>query len=211
MTPADHNRDERDDPEADARFDVLFDIASRNDLESPYSADLTPAEHRQVQDMREVLDAVDAGWGQASAAELDDIETRFLALLAADEPDHPWVLQSARANHAQAASVPDSTEDDAEVATLGQLIEATAEDAPRSLPEEVLGRLLLNPTPITDLIDNQKRQTRIGAALALAEVPTREIPQTYQWLNQGIKSLTPLQGGAFLARRQQRKRRDDNR
>ncbi|MES2463858.1 MAG: hypothetical protein V4671_25085 [Armatimonadota bacterium] len=199
------NSEEATHDASEDRFERLFDLASSNLQNDATIRELSSAERQEMDNIRNVLNVVDAGRIQAtSEPNLDRIEERFFAFLAEEEPRHPWIAGQNK-GHSSGATLPEATE--VEVRTLGELVRLNIEDAPPSIPPELMNQLFTNGMPISDFMDVVQRPGRIGRVLKEAEAPTPTYMPILKWINGSLRGIMPTSNGAFLARRQKKSRR----
>lgn len=217
----------------DDRFDQLFDIASRGDIDSAETEGLSPAEKDVARDVRATLDALDADWEPATASDVDDLERRFLAFLSEETPNHPWLLEHSTRDEAgeqstvvrsedthqddskdNATNVPHQSnnlrrgmelEEELTIATLGNLLKFHSDGAPAQLPNKVVQRLFLDATPIADLLDLEHRPGQIGRAVHEAQGSPHVLLPINLWVNQSLANLSLGANGAYIARRQRKR------
>src|SRR5438067_2446544 len=126
------------------RFDYIFQLAIDEDVKAPALEQLSSAELEEYEALRNVLSIIDASW-QATDEEKDTVRSLFLQKLAADDPNHPWVL-------------------DKLVHTLGELVRVNQDEVP-TLPVDSYIQILKDETTIETLLDPKHRTAALGQAL----------------------------------------------
>ena len=176
------------DPE---RFDFIFQLAMNGDVTPPdtASAQLSAQEREELEAVREVLAMIDTSW-HATNEEIDKVYSLFLQKLAAEDPNHPWIV-------------------DKVVHTLGELVRVNQEELP-PLPEPSRSEMLRDDTPIEALLDPQRRTAAFGLSLRRAQVPTKLIGDFQMWLNRTMSALSPspknIPQGLIYTRKQRPRR-----
>ncbi len=175
----------------DERFDQIFQLAMNSDLPASDAAisELSDEEREELDAVRDVLTMIDTSW-HASNEDVDKVYSLFLQKLAAEEPNHPWIVNKL-------------------VHTLGELVRVGQDELP-ALPEASRSEILRDDTPLETLLDPQRRTAAFGLSLRRAQVPPQFIGDFQMWLNRAMSALYPtpknIQQGLIYTRKQRPRR-----
>lgn len=173
------------------RFDYIFQLAMDSQLtESDASiSGLSNQEREEFEAVRDVLTMIDTSW-HTTNEEIDKVYSLFLQKLAAEEPNHPWVVNKL-------------------VHTLGELVRVNQDELP-TLPEASRSEILRDDTPLETLLDPRRRTAAFGLSLRRAQVPAQFIGDFQMWLNRAMSALAPppknIQHGLIYTRKQRPRR-----
>lgn len=156
------------DPE---RYSYLFDVA--RDGVGQTDAEISEEERAEVESILALFRFIDTTW-QALPSDLDNIRASFLEKLSAQEPNHPWIVQSS-------------------VQTVGDLVQASGDEIP-AVPRDIFAKLLRDSTPVDGLLDVTRWAQTIGKVVRAVQMPQTAIGEFLLWANQATTALFPLKG-----------------